>query len=112
MLENGKQTPVLELFNKVCNLASKSTEEYFKETTEEDSLVYLKGSLEDADKVKIEEMAERIRVKEKYEYLEKGVDISNIDYKESFEHYFQEEYDFNTSSLSPVQIKEIKQREK
>ncbi len=71
MLENGKQTPVLELFNKVCNLASKSTEEYFKETTEEDSLVYLKGSLEDADKVKIEEMAERIRVKEKSAYLEK-----------------------------------------
>ncbi|BDF20917.1 hypothetical protein CE91St60_25000 [[Clostridium] scindens] len=71
LLENGKQTPALELFNKVCNLVPKSTEEYFKETTEEDSLVYLKGSLEDADKVKIEEMAERIRIKEKYEYLEK-----------------------------------------
>ncbi len=76
-------------------------------------MVYLKGSLEDADKVKIEEMAERIRVKEKIRIpRKKGVDISNIDYKESFEHYFQEEYDFNTSSLSPVQIKEIKQREK
>lgn len=71
LLENGKQTPALELFNKVCNLVPKSTEEYFKETAEEDSLVYLKGSLEDADKVKIEEMAERIRIKEKYEYLEK-----------------------------------------
>ena len=32
--------------------------------------------------------------------------------KEIYGKNFQEEYDFNTSSLSPVQIKEIKQREK
>ena len=70
LLENGTQTPALELFNKVCNLASKSTEEYFKETME-DSLVYLMRSLEGTDKVKIEEMAEHIRIKEKYERLAK-----------------------------------------
>lgn len=70
LLENGKQIPALELFNKVCNLASKSTEDYFKETPE-DSLVYLMGSLENADKIKIEKMAERIRIKEKYERLAK-----------------------------------------
>lgn len=70
LLENGKQIPTLELFNKLCTLASKSTEEYFKETTK-DSLVYLMGSLDEADKVKIEEMSERIRIKEKYERLAK-----------------------------------------
>ena len=38
--------------------------------------------------------------------------MSDINYEELFEHYYQKEYNFNTSSLSPVQIKEIKQREK
>ena len=28
LLENGKQIPTLELFNKLCTLASKSTEKY------------------------------------------------------------------------------------
>ena len=36
-----------------------------------DTLVYLKNSLEEPDKQKIEEMAERIRIKEKYEMLAK-----------------------------------------
>ena len=107
LLENGKQIPTLELFNKLCNLASKSTEEYFKETTK-DSLVYLMGSLDEADKVKIEEMAERIRIKEKYERLAKRSSYVGY-YKELFEHYYQKDYDFNTSSLSAEQIKDIKQ---
>ena len=47
LLENGKQIPT------------------------KDSLVYLMGSLDEADKVKIEEMSERIRIKEKYERLAK-----------------------------------------
>ena len=36
-----------------------------------DTLVYLMNSLEEPDKQKIEEMAERIRIKEKYEMLAK-----------------------------------------
>ena len=47
-----------------------SADEYFIESTT-DALVYLMGSLEETDKVKIEEMAERIRIKEKYELLAK-----------------------------------------
>lgn len=43
---------------------------YFVEPTT-DTLVYLKNSLEEPDKQKIEEMAERIRIKEKYEMLAK-----------------------------------------
>lgn len=35
-----------------------------------------------------------------------------MNYEELFEHYYQKEYNFNTSSLPPVQIKEIEQREK
>lgn len=42
---------------------------FVKPTT--DTLVYLMNSLEEADKQKIEEMAERIRIKEKYEMLAK-----------------------------------------
>ena len=34
--------------------------------------------------------------------------MSSIDYKEIFEHYYQSAYDFNTESLSPVEIAELK----
>lgn len=43
---------------------------YFVEPTT-DTLVYLMNSLEESDKQKIKEMAERIRIKEKYEMLAK-----------------------------------------
>ena len=42
---------------------------FVKPTT--DTLVYLMNRLEEPDKQKIEEMAERIRIKEKYEMLAK-----------------------------------------
>lgn len=70
LLENGKQMPTIDILSKICGLSGKSTEEYFVEASS-DSLVYLMGSLEEADKMKIEEMAERIRIKEKYELLAK-----------------------------------------
>lgn len=70
LLENGKQMPTIDILTHICNLSGKSTNEYFTEVTR-DSLVYLMGSLEGADKGKIEQMAERIRIKEKYELLAK-----------------------------------------
>ena len=70
LLENGKQMPTIDILRRVCNLSGKSTDEYFVESTT-DALVYLMGSLEERDKAKIEEMAERIRLKEKYELLAK-----------------------------------------
>ena len=70
LLENGKQMPTIDILSRICNLSGKSTDEYFVESTT-DALVYLMGSLEESDKVKIEEMAERIRIKEKYELLAK-----------------------------------------
>ena len=70
LLENGKQMPTIDILTQICNLAGKATDEYFVESNR-DSLVYLMGSLEDMDKCKIEEMAERIRIKEKYELLAK-----------------------------------------
>ena len=51
-------------------MTGNSTDDYFTEP-KIDALVYLMGSLEAADKVRIEEMAERIRIKEKYELLAK-----------------------------------------
>lgn len=70
LLENGKQIPTIDLLSKICSLTETSVDDYFVESTT-DALVYLMGSLEEADKVRIEEMAERIRVKEKYELLAK-----------------------------------------
>lgn len=68
LLENGKQIPTLDILSRVCDLCGKSTDEYFVESTT-DALVYLMGSLAESDKAKIEEMAECIRIKEKYELL-------------------------------------------
>lgn len=68
LLETGKQLPRLDVFSRFCSLAKKNTDEYFGESTT-DSLIYLKGCLEESDKKKIKEMAERIRLKEKYELL-------------------------------------------
>lgn len=70
LLENGKQMPTIDILSCFCNLSGKSTDEYFVESTT-DALVYLMGSLEESDKEKIEEMTERIRIKEKYELLAK-----------------------------------------
>lgn len=70
LLENGRQMPTIDILSRICDLSGKSTEEYFIESNR-DSLVYLMGSLEDVDKHKIEEMAERIHIKEKYELLAK-----------------------------------------
>lgn len=68
LLENGKQMPTLDILSCFCDLSGKKTDEYFVESTT-DSLVYLMGSLEEVDKRKIEEMAKRIQLKEKYELL-------------------------------------------
>ena len=70
LLENGKQMPTFDIFSRICNMSGKNTDEYFTESTT-DSLVYLMGSLDEADKIKIKEMVERIRIKEKYELLAK-----------------------------------------
>lgn len=70
LLENGKQMPTIDILSRICNLSGKNTDEYFVESTT-DALVYLMGSLDESDKTKIEEMAERIRIKEKYELLAK-----------------------------------------
>ena len=70
LLENGKQVPTIDLLSKICSMTGVSVNEYFVESTT-DALVYLMGSLKESDKIKIEEMAERIRIKEKYELLAK-----------------------------------------
>ena len=70
LLENGKQMPTIDILSRICDLSGKTVDEYFVESTT-DALVYLMGSLEESDRAKIEEMAERIRIKEKYELLAK-----------------------------------------
>lgn len=70
LLENGKQLPTIEILSRVCDLSGNNIDDYFMDSTT-DALVYLMGSLDMSDKVKFEEMAERIRIKEKYELLAK-----------------------------------------
>ena len=70
LLENGKQMPTIDILSIFCDLSGTLTDDYFIESTT-DSMVYLMGKLEESDKAKIEEMAERIRIKEKYELLAK-----------------------------------------
>ena len=70
LLENGKQMPTIDILSLFCDLSGNSTDDYFVESTT-DALVYLMGSMEESDKEKVEEMAERIRIKEKYELLAK-----------------------------------------
>lgn len=70
LLENGKQMPTIDILSLFCDLSGKSTDDYFVESTT-DALVYLMGRMEESDKEKVEEMAERIRIKEKYELLAK-----------------------------------------
>lgn len=68
LLESGKQIPSLDILNKVCNLGKFQPNDYFNES-ESDALIYLMGTLEEADKEKINLMMNRIKIKEKYELL-------------------------------------------
>ncbi len=68
LLESGKQIPTLEMLNKVCNFGHFQPSDYFSESNS-DALIYLMGTLEEADKEKINLMMKRIRIKEKYELL-------------------------------------------
>lgn len=70
LLENGKQIPNIHQLSKICDLAGHNIDDYFIES-KTDSLIYLMGSLKKTDKNSIEKMAERIRIKEKYELLAK-----------------------------------------
>lgn len=70
LIENGKQLPTLDLLSRFCELSGHNADEYFEKVSV-DSLVYLMGSMDESDKIKIEDMAERIRIREKYEYLAK-----------------------------------------
>ena len=59
-----------EMKKKDSQVVGFDIDSYFVEPTT-DTLVYLMNSLEEPDKQKIEEMAERIKIKEKYEMLAK-----------------------------------------
>lgn len=68
LLERGKQVPSLDIFTKVCERGGFQPNDYFIEYSK-DTLIYLMRSLEEKDKEKINEMVERIKIKEKYDML-------------------------------------------
>jgi transcriptional regulator with XRE-family HTH domain len=68
LLETGKQIPSLDILNKVCNLGKFQPNDYFKDQNN-DAMIYLMGTLVEADKEKVQSMMERIKIKEKYEII-------------------------------------------
>ena len=74
LLESGKQIPSLEILNKVCNLGQTEPNDYFIDENC-DGLLYLMGSLDKNDHIKVNEMLERINILEKYEMLSRRCSI-------------------------------------
>ena len=68
LLETGKQLPSLEILNRICGISDANPGDFFVEC-DNDSLVYLMGSLEESDKEKMSIMIDRIRTREKYDIL-------------------------------------------
>lgn len=77
LLETGKQLPSLEILSKICKAGGYDLNSYFQDSNN-DALIFLMGSLEEPDKEKISELMERIKIKEKYEYLYRR-SINDID---------------------------------
>lgn len=65
-LENGKQIPTLDQLNMLCDKNGASIDDYFIDVNN-DALIYLMGSLGEDDKEKVDQMIERIGIKEKYD---------------------------------------------
>lgn len=68
LLETGKQIPSLDILNKICAISDENPGDYFVESNN-DSLIYLMGSLEESDKEKMSVIIDRIKIREKYDIL-------------------------------------------
>lgn len=68
LLESGKQIPSLDIFSKICGLGNLEPNDYFTDI-ENDSLLYLMGTMDPSDKEKISIIMDRIQIKEKYKLL-------------------------------------------
>ncbi len=69
-LEEGEQIPNMDVFNQFCVMSGKPADAYFVDEPE-DALVYMMGRLDESDRKKIEELSDRIGIREKYELLAK-----------------------------------------
>ena len=68
LLETGKQMPSLDILNRICGIFDADPGDFFVEK-DNDSLIYLMGSLEEGDKEKMSIVIDRIRTREKYDIL-------------------------------------------
>lgn len=68
LLESGKQVPSFDILSKICNLGNCTPNDYFVDV-ENDSLLYLMGTMDPSDKDKIDIVMDRIQIKEKYKLL-------------------------------------------
>ena len=74
LYENGKQTPSLEVLNKVSELSNHSTDYFFEEEKKRNhGILYLMGTISDKDKEVVTKLEKRIFLEEKYNFLYKQV---------------------------------------
>ena len=73
LIENGKQLPDLDTYQKICSFFGMRPQDYFVERKKDSAAVFMMGALEDCDKEKINDMLERIRLREKYYHLSRGI---------------------------------------
>ena len=73
LIETGKQIPAIDVFSKICELYSMDSSRYFVDTDEKRPIVFMMGGLCDEDREKLETVLERIKIREKYSMLSRGV---------------------------------------
>jgi transcriptional regulator with XRE-family HTH domain len=65
LLENGKQLPTIEMLTKVCLYLNMSIDSFFIKE-EQNSIPLMRRQLGDSDKLKLNNVMERIKIREKY----------------------------------------------
>jgi transcriptional regulator with XRE-family HTH domain len=73
LLENGKQIPSLEVLQKLCEKVNLPVDTFFAKE-EQSPVLMMMGQLKEADRVKLENVISRIKIREKYIAISKRCD--------------------------------------
>jgi len=65
LLENGKQLPTLEILTKICSKVDMSIDSFFIKE-EQNPVLLMMGQLRESDQPKLNNVMERIKIREKY----------------------------------------------
>ncbi|HOJ11787.1 MAG TPA: helix-turn-helix transcriptional regulator [Clostridiales bacterium] len=73
LLENGKQIPSLEVLQKLCEKVNLPVDTFFMKETQSPVLMMM-GQLKETDRSKLENVINRIKIREKYIAISKRCD--------------------------------------